>query len=106
MKHFAIYTPYLDSFGGGERYALSVAEAWSKVGQVDILIDSHLATLKPKEILDKAQGYFNLDLSKVSLVDGPIGSESSFLKRCFFLRKYDAMFYVTDGSIFLSTAKK
>ena len=106
MKRFAIYTPYLDSFGGGERYALTVAEVLSEVGQVDLLIDKHLATLDPEALLKKAEKYFNLDLSKVNLKAGPVGPGSGAIRRALFLRKYDLMFYLTDGSIFFSTAKK
>ena len=32
----ALYSPYLDTFGGGERYMLAIAEILSKKGDVDI----------------------------------------------------------------------
>ena len=37
-----IYSPYLDTFGGGERYMMSIAEIFCKDNDVDILLDSHL----------------------------------------------------------------
>ena len=37
---------------------------------------------------------------------GLIGEGSSFFERLFFLKKYDLLFYLTDGSIFFPTAKK
>ena len=106
MKKIAVYTPYLDSFGGGERYSLSFAETASKIGKVDILIDNHLKNLNPKELIRLSEARFNLDLSKVNLVNVPFGAGSSPLKRILFLKKYDLLFYVTDGSIFYSSAKK
>ncbi|MCL5783735.1 MAG: glycosyltransferase [Patescibacteria group bacterium] len=101
-----IYTPYLDSFGGGERYILTVAEIFSSQNSVDLLLDNHLNSLNPKQLVEDLAGRFKLDLSRVNLVPAPIGKGSKFLERLFFLRKYDLIFYLTDGSIFYSTAKK
>lgn len=102
----AIYSPYLDTFGGGERYVLTAAEILSQANQVDLLIDKHLARLHPSKLLQDLAKRFHLDLSKVQIKDAPVGKNSSFVTRLFFLRKYDALFYLTDGSIFYSTAKR
>lgn len=101
-----IYSPYLDSFGGGERYVLTAAEVLSKHYRVDLLLDSHHLTLDPQKLKEDLAGYLDLDLSKVNLVKAPIGAGSSFLQRVIFFRKYDFLFYLTDGSIFYNTAKK
>ncbi len=34
----AIYTPYLDTFGGGEKYMLTIAETLSKDSTVDLFL--------------------------------------------------------------------
>src|SRR3989338_4046085 len=101
-----LYTPYLDTFGGGERYMLAIAEILSKKGDVDILLDQHLEDMNPKKIIRVSQDRFNLDLSKVRLVKAPLGKGSNLIKRNIFLKKYDLLIYLTDGSIFYSTAKK
>lgn len=101
-----IYTPYLDSFGGGERYMLSIAEILSKNYSVDLFLDKHQLTLEPKLLIPKLAKYLDLDLSKINLLPAPIGEGSKFFERLFFLKKYDLMIYLTDGSIFYSTAKK
>lgn len=101
-----IYTPYLDSFGGGERYMLSIAEILSKDHLVDLFLDKHQLTLEPKLLIPKLAKYLDLDLSKINLLPAPIGEGSKFFERFFFLKKYDLMIYLTDGSIFYSTAKK
>lgn len=101
-----IYTPYLDSFGGGERYVLTVAEVLSSDYDVDLLLDAHQLTLDPANLKDKLGKHLNLDLSKVHLIESPLGKNGNFLKKTFFLKNYDLLFYVTDGSIFYSTAKK
>ncbi|MFA5932962.1 MAG: glycosyltransferase [Microgenomates group bacterium] len=101
-----IYTPYLDSFGGGERYMLTIAEILSSNNRVDLLLDRHLQVLITEEVKKNLGERFNLDLSKVNLIEAPIGANSGFWRKLFFLRKYDLLFYLTDGSIFYSTAKK
>ena len=47
------FSPYLDTFGGGERYMLTIAETLAKSNQVDILLDAHLQTLDIKSIVAK-----------------------------------------------------
>jgi len=64
MKKAAIYDPYLDTLGGGERYCLTVAEILSKNGyHVDLLWD------KDSDILTKAETRFSLDLSSVKITN-------------------------------------
>lgn len=101
-----IYSPYLDSFGGGERYILTIAETLSKNHDVDLLIDEHLMSLDPENLKNKLSEQLDLDLSKINLVKSPLGKGSNFVSRLIFLRKYKILFYLTDGSIFYSTAKR
>lgn len=104
--NIGIYSPYLDTLGGGERYMLTIAESLSKKNQVELLIDTHLQTLKIKEIIDKASKLLDLDLSEVKIINAPLGRGSSAFDRFMFLRRYDVLFCLTDGSIFYSSAKK
>lgn len=101
-----IYSPYLDSLGGGERYILTIAEILSKEHQVDLLIDQHHVSLGPEKLKTELSQRLNLDLSNVKLVEAPLGAGSSSTSRLFFLRGYDLLFYLTDGSLFYATAKK
>ncbi|MDO8638552.1 MAG: glycosyltransferase [Candidatus Daviesbacteria bacterium] len=101
-----LYSPYLDTFGGGERYMLTIAEQLSKDHEVDILLDKHLLTLNPQEIVKKSLQRFNLNLSKVNFRKSPLGQGSNLVERLFFLKQYNLLFYLTDGSIFYSTAGK
>lgn len=102
----AIYSPYLDTASGGEKYILTVADVLSQNSQVDVLLDSHLYSFGVEQIIQKMRSLHGLNLEKVNFKKAPIGKGSSFLQRLFFLRGYDWIFYLTDGSIFLSTAKK
>jgi glycosyltransferase involved in cell wall biosynthesis len=102
----AIYSPYLDTAGGGEKYILTIAETLSKDQEVDVLLDDHLIQLGIAGIKDKVEKLHGLNLSKVNFIKSPLGRGSNFLDKFFFLKKYDVLFYNTDGSIFYSTAKK
>lgn len=106
MSKIAIYTPYLDVFGGGERYMMSVAESLSADFVVDVLLDNALQKLDIKHVKKSFERIFNIDLSKVNFIRAPFGKGSSFFSRIFFLMKYDFLFYLTDGSIFYPTARR
>ncbi len=101
----AIYSPYLDTAGGGEKYVLTIAEHLSKKESVDVLLDGHLATFNTKEIIKKNEQRHNLDLSKVNFIKAPI-DKGNPLKKALFLKDYDLLIYNTDGSFFYSTAKR
>ncbi len=101
-----IYSPYLDTSGGGERYMLTIGETLSKDHQVDVFLDLHLQTLDIMQVLRKNSELLDLDLSKINFIKAPFGKGSNFLQRLSFLKKYDVLFYLTDGSIFFSSAKK
>src|SRR3989344_8267797 len=101
----SVYSPYLDTAGGGEKYMLTIAEYLSKNHQVDFLLGTHLYDLNISQIVKKIQSLHNLDISKVNFIKAPIGVGSSGPKRLAFLKKYDYLFYLGDGSIFYSTAK-
>ncbi|MDO8619193.1 MAG: glycosyltransferase [Candidatus Daviesbacteria bacterium] len=100
-----IYSPYLDTAGGGEKYILTIAECLSKKEQVDVLLDEHLIKIGINEITQKIEKLHGLDLSKVNFIASPMGSGGNFWTRSLFLRQYDWLFFLTDGSIFFSTAK-
>ncbi len=103
----AIYSPYLDTFGGGEKYMMTVAETLSQNNfNVDILLDQHLQELGADYLKKTLSERFDLDLRKTDFITAPLGKNSSAVLRAFFLKKYDVLIYLTDGSIFYPTAKK
>lgn len=104
--NIAIYNPYLDTSGGGEKYTLLIAEILAKENNVDILLDKHLYLLGVDLIKERLKLLHNLSLENISFVKAPLGKNTSIIDRLLFLRKYDSIFYLTDGSIFFSTAKK
>jgi glycosyltransferase involved in cell wall biosynthesis len=96
------YTPYLtDVVGGGERHFLTTAECLSKYHQVDIIVNK-LET----DLVSKFDQVFNLNLSKVRFIQGPFSHSDSALDRIKFTKDYDIFYFMTDGSFFISKAKK
>lgn len=86
----AIYNPYLDTLGGGERYTLTFAKVLAEVGyEVDI-------EWKENSILNKLSKRFGLKFpSNLKIVDSVNRGEN-----------YDLIFWVSDGSIPTLRARK
>lgn len=101
-----IYSPYLDTFGGGEKYVATIAEIFSKSHEVDLLLDNHLKIIGGDELKLNLEKRFNLNLENVTTRIAPVGKGSHFANRIFFLKNYDLLIYLTDGSIFYPTSKK
>ncbi len=97
MKNTAvIYDPYLDTLGGGERYALTVAQSLQNLGWV-----VKVAWPKP-DTLAQAQVRFNLDLSKTTIdtnVYQTLSHKSNLFKRWRVLSPFELVFVVSDGSV-------
>lgn len=85
----AIYNPYLDTLGGGERYTMAVATALVDAGyKVEI-------EWKRKNIKDKLEERFGIDLSGVNFVRDIKRGDG-----------YEVCFWVSDGSIPTLQARK
>lgn len=106
----AFLSPYLGSLhrGGGEKHLLDTARFAAKWHQVELHFPlerkAELGDLS--EIKSMYESYFGISLEHVRFVySNLIATNSPFLK--FILsRKYDALYLVTDGSFFFSSAKK
>lgn len=92
-----IFDPYLDTLGGGERYIFTLASFLSKQHEVTIFWDNQGDLGKLQELLD-------IDISRVKFASN-IFKEGIF-KKIIETRKYDAIFYMSDGSIPFLFSKK
>jgi glycosyltransferase involved in cell wall biosynthesis len=82
-KTAAIYNPYLDTLGGGERYTLMFAKVLAELG---FIVDIEWSD---KEILSKLNNRFGFKSNaNIKIVDSVKRGEN-----------YDLIFYVSDGSI-------
>jgi glycosyltransferase involved in cell wall biosynthesis len=85
----AIYNPYLDTLGGGERYTMGVARALvAKDYRVDV-------EWKDTSIKEKLEKRFGIDLSNVNFIENINRGDG-----------YDVCFWVSDGSIPILRARK
>jgi len=90
IKRIALYNPYLDTLGGGEKHILSILEVFAEQGyEISIFWDKDLT----KEIKDRFSLQSIKRLKWINKED---------LKK---LSSFDYFFYVTDGSYFFSGAK-
>jgi len=98
-KRAGIFDPYLDTIGGGERYCLTVVEALLKKNwQVDVFWPD-------KEIKEKLVKKFNLEIDRVNFVSySPC--KNNLFNKWRFERKYDLLFYLSDGSIPMMFGRK
>ena len=96
MKRVLIIDPYIDVLGGGERHILSIAHVLQEEGYAitlawkDSAVLSHITSrFGFKNITTEAHFY-----------------EKNSIARLAYLRQFEFVFYVTDGSYFFSSAKK
>lgn len=87
-----IFDPYLDSLSGGEKYILTAASCLSKKHNVYLFWDD-------KKIVKKAKDKFAIDLAKVKVVSNIFTPKTSSGKRFLQSKKYDAILFLSDGSI-------
>lgn len=102
VKKALIYDPYLDTLGGGERYSLSFALGLIKAGyQVDIAWSGDT-------ILKDAENRFGLDLAKINISEAALSiiKQGSLWQKFLLTRKYDLIFWVSDGSLPLLFSSK
>ena len=131
VKRAAIYDPYLDTLGGGERYCLTVAEILLKHGyQVDLFWSGN------QDLIEKAKQRFSLNLDGLNLVKDIFQIKPkqidlfeekqnlfkvinrslnpqkinqkivSFINKLKITSKYNVFFYLGDGSIPLLLGKQ
>ncbi|MEK7597846.1 MAG: glycosyltransferase family 4 protein [Patescibacteria group bacterium] len=87
----AVYDPFLDTLGGGEKYILSIMDVLIDLGyEVNIIWDKDLR----REIKER---FLFRSIERLKFLP---------LKTLQTLRTFDYFFYVTDGSYFFSGAKK
>lgn len=97
-KRIALYNPYLETLGGGEKHILSILDVFAEQGcEINIFWDKNLS----KEIANR----FPLQSIKQLKWLPNIFKNSNTLQSLRTLQTFDYFFYVTDGSYFFSSAK-
>ncbi len=94
-KKIGIFSPYLDTLGGGERYILTVAECLQHDYEVEIF-------WRDEKIIKSAERRFNLSLSESKInskVFDILSRKSNLLQKYLYTKKYQSIFFLSDGSI-------
>ncbi len=95
-----LFTPYVATMGGGERYMLTAAEFFLRRGdEVDIFGEGEAST---SQIKDR----FNLDLTGLKFVKNVFAQRGNYREKISRTRPYDLILFLSDGSIPLSFAAK
>src|SRR3989344_5872011 len=94
---FAFYSPYLDTFGGGERYILTIASHLSQNHLVDIFWDD--PNIKPS-----LSRFLKIDLTKTRFVKNIF--KEKLIQKVVATFGYNVIFVLSDGSVPLSFAAK
>jgi len=99
MKKIAVYNPFIETLGGGEKHIFSIADSLcGENGEVSVFWNRDLKTaLKKRFDLKKTDRYiFRKNVFK----------QGNPLLVINALKEFDYFFYVTDGSYFFSLARK
>lgn len=105
IKRVALYDPFLDTLGGGEKHILSILKVLEDQSyEINIFWDQNLQ----QQIEDRFLLQYVNKLKFLPNIFNPQGSGNpeGFMKKLNVLKTFDYFFYVTDGSYFFSTAKK
>lgn len=97
-KQAALYDPYLDVMGGGEKHILSVMKVLEEEGY-------GVSVFWKENVADKIRTQLGLSFKELSFVPDVL-PHSSILSKIRALRDFDVFIYVTDGSYFFSNAHK
>lgn len=90
-----IYDPYLDTLSGGEKYMLSIASCLSSQHEVFIFWDKE----KEIDIRERAYKKLGIDLSSIKFYPNIFSKNVPMIPRLIESRKFDAMIYLSDGSV-------
>ncbi len=91
------FSPYLDTFGGGERYILTLASYLSKKHNVEIFWDD-------PSIKASLSRFLKIDLGSTTFKKNIFQQDS--IKKALTTRGYDLIFILSDGSVPFSLAKR
>jgi len=98
-KLAALYNPYLDVLGGGEKHSLSILQALAEFGYQPLVFwDDNLSSqIKTK---------LKLEIKNLRFRRNIFNQKGNFMNKINQLQKIDIFIAVSDGSYFISSAKK
>lgn len=103
-----LYSPYFPKhIGGGEKYLLDTAMALAEHGEVSLAVpDADLDEKKRQAIYKKYARFMGHSIEKLQLIDSPLGTSASFWEKLLWTKQFDLLYFVSDGSWFMSLARR
>lgn len=99
-----LYSPYIPKhFGGGEKYFFDVATTLLQKHDVFVLVPDVTEAQKQIKKYEKFLGY---SLEGLKWQKSILNTSQKFLNKLQWTRQFDVLYYITDGSLFFSLAKK
>lgn len=95
----ALYSPYLDTLGGGEKHIMAILEVLDKELGYQPIIYWH------KDLTEKLKTKLGITFEQKPIYNPPIVGRS-LVEKLQELHKHEIFLYVTDGSYFFSTARR
>lgn len=106
------FSPYIpDHFGGGEKHLFDVASTVATKHSVYIALPTELFSHENnqqhilKEVKEKYEAFLNYSLDSITFIPSCL-KHGSLFQKLQETRTFDYVYYATDGSFFLSLAKK
>ncbi len=101
------FSPYLPNHtGGGEKHLFDVALELAHEHTVSIAVSQDFCEGKSlEEIRKKYEIFYGKSLASCHFITTPLFSAASFFTKLFWTAQFDALYFVTDGSLFFSLAK-
>lgn len=93
----AFITPYLDTLGGGEKYLLDISRVLHDLGHTCVFFWPENLSERIADRFGNAYGFVKFD---------PRWHTFRGIRKILYTRQFDRLFYITDGSYFISLAKK
>jgi len=93
-----IYSPYINTFGGGEKYLFNIAQYLSRKHDVSFFSE--------ESVKQKVKEIFNINLDRVHFLSNSLLRTKNLFNKYLFLRNFDIFFFMTDGSVFFPLSGK
>lgn len=104
--NIAMYSPYVPGHhGGGEKHFFDVASTLAEQHTVTISLPSSLMPQVPA-LRSEYEAFLGIDLGSLRWQASPLAEKSSIWQKMNWTAAFDYLYAVTDGSLFLSRAKK
>lgn len=94
-----VFDPYLDDLGGGEKYMMSLATCLAQDNNVSVFWDN-------SSDFHKLTERFGIDFSNITQVPNIFSKKYALWKKLLISQSYDAIIFLSDGSIPLVGSKK